>query len=121
MIGLGVRLKRWNGTSISLMAMIKGLRQLQRKLLFKHYGLLAFCFLKIVSPANVPSDTLAFWHPQLMAIKRFSDMYGKLIIFTFLACTLIYSMVAYLLSIVSLDEMLKFCSEVVDSVIDHVR
>lgn len=59
---------------------MKEVKKLQRKLLLKNYGVLAFSILWIVSFTQITVSTLEKWHPILLNINKFADKYGRLIL-----------------------------------------
>lgn len=82
------------------------LRKLRRKLLQKNYGVLAVVFLKFVAPMGTSTETLKMWHPSLIKIKNFSDLYAKLLIYILLFCIVTYAAITYVLTHITLNEIL---------------
>ena len=87
---------------------MKSLRKLQRKLLIKKYGFLAYIFLKIVAPTGTDLDTLKKWHPSLIRIKEFANLYAKTIIYTVIFLCVMYGSIKYIFSLPSLEGVLLF-------------
>lgn len=85
---------------------MKSLKKLQRKLLLRRYGLLANIFLKIVAPTETNLDTLKRWHPSLIGIKEFSDLYGKTLIYCFVFFGVMFAGMTYIFTHLSIEEML---------------
>ena len=83
------------------------------KLLLKNYGFLATAFLKLVAPMGPSTVTLETWHPFLIKIRDFSDLYLKLIIYFLILCGMSYAVITYLLTLISLDEILLVVSNLV--------
>ena len=92
---------------------MKSLKKLQKKLLLKNYGFLATAFLKLVAPMGASTVTLETWHPFLIKIRDFSDLYLKLIIYFLILCGMSYAVITYLLTLISLDEILLVVSNLV--------
>ena len=56
---------------------MRSLKTLQKKLLLKRYGYMAYGFLKLVAPFSVSVSDLERWHPTLKNIHQFIDLYGR--------------------------------------------
>ena len=85
---------------------MKSLRKLQRKLLLRKYGFLAHIFLRIVAPTGTNLGTLKKWHSSLIGIKEFSDLYAKTIIYFVVSFGVMYAVITYIFTLLSLEEML---------------
>lgn len=68
---------------------MKEIKKLQRKLLLRNYGILAFGFLWIVSLTQITINTLEKWHLILLNINQFSYRYGRSILLVLLLSLLL--------------------------------